>query len=719
MPNEELQEKMVEKVINLFEELNAEILENVGKSIKKIGKLTPTKAHQLVQQLMYGEDYNKIIRKITKVTGLGKKEIENIFIDAAKKNQKFAKQFYDAKKVPFTSYEKNKLLQKEVDAFIKSTEQYYKKITDTGFYIVDGKKVPIKDVYNHMLEKSLMSVSTGQTTYQEEMRRITKEMAAKGIRTRIIEGKDTGTYIVDYASGRTRRLDSVLRMHLLGAMRDMSNKLQEDFGKEFGADGIEISVHINPAIDHENAQGHQFKFKEYEKLNKGLEATDYKGNRITLDHDENGSYRPVSTLNCRHYEWQIVLGVSKPRYSQEQLDEIIRKNKEGFEFEGKHYTNYEGTQLQRQIETKIRNYKDQQIMAKARGDMEDAEKCQKQIKILTRKYNDLHKISGLPTKKDRMVVSGYHPIKVDVPVQAVEKPINLGPNKIFISAKENRELGEYYWNAWKDRPSYDIMRFKDHYEEIKKQMENGFEDEIIDISTFDGCNKLLGKVNGVLYGDEIKEMDIKLISEASKSIYENIKKCPSWLKDSEMNFTILRANDLGYDTIAETRMGNININSNFYKDYEKLLKMEKEQQEIHEYLSGHKNSWHVLTSENNITLQPITHEQGHIIHQRIADEVVYHRNDELIKYFDYLPKSEYGNFQANDVRKELIEIPIKRVMQKEKITRKEVIDKYVSEYGKSDFQEMFAEMFANSQLGKSNKLGDELIEFLKEIKQWK
>lgn len=448
MPNEELQEKMVEKVIDLFEELNAEILENVGKSIKKIGKLTPTKAHQLVQQLMYGEDYNKIIRKITKVTGLGKKEIENIFIDAAKKNQKFAKQFYDAKKVSFTPYEKNKILQKEVDAFIKSTEQYYKKITDTGFYIVDGKKVPIKDVYNHMLEKSLMSVSTGQTTYQEEMRRITKEMAAKGIRTRIIEGKDTGTYIVDYASGRTRRLDSVLRMHLLGAMRDMSNKLQEDFGKEFGADGIEISVHINPAIDHENAQGHQFKFKEYSKLNKGLEATDYKGNRITLDHDENGSYRPVSTLNCRHYEWQIVLGVSKPRYSQEQLDEIIRKNKEGFTFEGKHYTNYEGTQLQRQIETKIRNYKDQQIMAKARGDMEDAEKCQKQIKILTRKYNDLHKISGLPTKKDRMVVSGYHPIKVDVPVQAVEKPkLNVvldnkydHSSKIFNHSKQYLDL---------------------------------------------------------------------------------------------------------------------------------------------------------------------------------------------------------------------------------------------------------------------------------------
>lgn len=427
MPNEQIQEKMVEKIIDLFEELNVEILENVGKNINKIGKLSPSKAHQLVQQLMYGEDYNKIIRKLTKVTGLSKKEIEKMFIDTAKKNQAFAKQFYDAQKVPFIEYEKNKNLQKQVEMFSKTTQDMYDKLTKSGFYVIDGKNVPIKDVYNHMLEKSLMSVTTGQTSYQEEMRRITNEMALRGIRTRLIDGKDTGTMVVDYASGKSRRLDSVLRMHLLGSVRDMSNKLQNDFGKQFGADGIEISVHINPAPDHEDAQGHQFKFSEYKKLNKGEMAKDYKGMDISLDHDENGSFRPISTLNCRHYEWNIVLGVSKPRYSQEQLDEIKRQNKEGFIYNGKHYTNYQGTQLQRQLETKIRQNKDQQIVARARGDMEDVERCQNNIRKYTHQYNQLSNISGLPTSKQRMSVSGYHPIKIPKAEKPKVEKIKINP----------------------------------------------------------------------------------------------------------------------------------------------------------------------------------------------------------------------------------------------------------------------------------------------------
>ena len=54
--------------------------------------------------------------------------------------------------------------------------------------------------------------------------------------------------------------------------------------------------------------------------------------------------RHVGELNCYHYIYSIVLGVSKPLYSKEELETDKRANEEGFEFEGKHYTMYEGTQ---------------------------------------------------------------------------------------------------------------------------------------------------------------------------------------------------------------------------------------------------------------------------------------------------------------------------------------------------------------------------------------
>lgn len=74
---------------------------------------------------------------------------------------------------------------------------------------------------------------------------------------------------------------------------------------------------------------------------------------------------------------------------------------------------YEGTQLQRQIETKIRQYKDRQIGAKAIDDMEEVGKCQQKIEQLTQKYNDLSKASGLKTNVERLRVESYRKVKIE------------------------------------------------------------------------------------------------------------------------------------------------------------------------------------------------------------------------------------------------------------------------------------------------------------------
>ena len=70
-----------------------------------------------------------------------------------------------------------------------------------------------------------------------------------------------------------------------------------------------------------------------------------------------------------------------------------------------------GTQLQRRIELNIRKAKDTQILARASGDTELVEQSQNKIRLLTSKYNDLCKASGLLPKKVRMQVSGYHRVK--------------------------------------------------------------------------------------------------------------------------------------------------------------------------------------------------------------------------------------------------------------------------------------------------------------------
>ena len=160
-------------------------------------------------------------------------------------------------------------------------------------------------------------------------------------------------------------------------------------------------------------QGKQFSIEEYNKLNSGLKAKDYKGKIYTLDHDNKNGYRPISEMNCYHYIFSIVLGVSKPEYSDDELQQIINDNEKGFEFEGKNYTNYEGTQMQRNLERAIREQKDIQILAKTSENNELISKSQENIRILTNKYKELSKISGLPTKAQRLKVSGYRRKKVN------------------------------------------------------------------------------------------------------------------------------------------------------------------------------------------------------------------------------------------------------------------------------------------------------------------
>lgn len=392
---------LIERFVNRIEQANSYYLQKLGESVKKIRTLTPTQAQQLVQILKYNGDYEEIVARISKLTNLDIKEIDELFSEFAKKDQLFYEKFYKYKDVPFVEYAQNEALKRQTQALsnIAKQEMYnFARSNALGYSIRDLKGrvqfIGLRETYERVLDEAVLNVGTGIDTFDNAMSIIMKEIGGSGLKT------------LDY-NGRSIRLDSMVRQHLKGALRQLHNENQKLIGEDIDFDGYEISTHLNPAIDHEKIQGHQFSIEEYEKLNKGDEAKDYTGKTFTLDHDHKNGFRPISTLNCYHYVFSIILGVSKPEYSKEELQEIIDNNNKGFELDGEHYTNYEGTQMQRKLETEIRKQKDIQIIAKASGNKELVQESQSKITQLTRKYKQLSDVSGLPTKMERMRVSGY------------------------------------------------------------------------------------------------------------------------------------------------------------------------------------------------------------------------------------------------------------------------------------------------------------------------
>ena len=432
MLNNEQEEKLVQILIDRINALNEDILTIIGNKIKQIGELTPTQVHQIKQMLMYDTDIDTIVQKLAEVTNMNVNDIYNMFEYSAKTNQDFAKQFYKARGISYIPYAENKALKEQIRAIAKITAKEYANISRTsaiGYTVKDLKgNLVFKDIsstYKDIIDKAILNVGQGKTTYQQETRKAIKQIGQSGLKT------------IDYESGRSMRLDSAIRMNTLGGLRKLNNQVQEQFGEEFDYNMIQISHHTAPAVDHStnniakgqyDIDGHQFakidilKQQILDGTEKNIKLEDIQGNRVKVngkwyydyDYINNLLSRQISTLNCRHYIFPGILGISKPLYSEEQLKKDKEDNIKGFELDGRHYTKYEASQLLRKIERTIRKDKDIQILAKSSGDKDLTLQMQTNITQLTTKYRQICKISGLSNQlKTRGSVSGYRRINIE------------------------------------------------------------------------------------------------------------------------------------------------------------------------------------------------------------------------------------------------------------------------------------------------------------------
>lgn len=422
--NEKTIELLVERLVNRINKANEFFLAKIGESVKKIRKLTPTQAHQLAQILKYGGNYEEIINEISRLTNLNIQDIDAIFNEMAKKDYQFAEQFYNYRSVEYVPYSKNKALLRQVSALASITKQEmynYARTTNLGYSIRDlqgnVKFIGLRETYNRVLDEAVLNVGTGVDAFDNAMSKIMKDIGGNGLKT------------ADYASGRSIRLDSVARMHLKGALRNLHNEVQKQVGEEFGYNMIEVSHHSNSAPDHiDSIDGKQFamidilkkQIENGEEKNIKINDIDFENNRVKVkgkwyydfNYINDNLERKVSTLNCFHYTFSGILGITQPEFSKKELEKDKENNLKGCEIDGKHYSLYEASQLQRQLERRIREQKDIQILAKASGNKELVKESQDNITKLTKKYKELSDVSNLPTKMERLKVAGYKRIAI-------------------------------------------------------------------------------------------------------------------------------------------------------------------------------------------------------------------------------------------------------------------------------------------------------------------
>ena len=385
MTRDEKIDLVVERFYNRFNKYNTKVLTKLGQTIKKFNNVTPSEAHILAQELRNGKTVQELNEELSRITGKSINEMYEVFDEIAKDDVAFYEEYYKAKNMAFVPYKERTGLMYYVSSISTATGGEMVNIArTTGFTKkVNGRSEfkTLRQTYIDLIDEAVYNVSRGTQDYQSAMRNTIKQLANSGVKT------------IDYATGYKRRLDSSVRQVINDGVSRVFDNIQQQIGDELGTDGVEISAHGMCAWDHLPYQGKQYSNKEFEKIQESLD-------------------RPIGYYNCRHTVYRIIMGVDLASYTSEQLNQYKKQSLSPVEYEGKTYTKYEATQVQRKLETAIRRNKDTQIIARASGIQSEINKSQQKINQLTRKYNDFSKKAGLKPYKERLSVSQYRKVKI-------------------------------------------------------------------------------------------------------------------------------------------------------------------------------------------------------------------------------------------------------------------------------------------------------------------
>jgi hypothetical protein len=370
MTEDEFLTSLTLQLEEVMQECNSKVIAKICTRLNELGKLSYSDAVKLAN-MTRTQDLKEIERILADTSGRSEYEIEQAVEKACKYNDTIMERFYKARKIGVDMSTLNAIKKRA----IKSMKDGILNLSDTTAFVIDGKPTSISKTYRKAVNSGIYGLQQGMVDYNTSIRSIVRKMAESGLRK------------VDYESGVHRRLDSAVRMNLLDGMRQMNMEYRQEQGEQFGADGVEISVHGMCAPDHLYLQGRQFTKKHFRQINETLE-------------------RPIGTCNCYHSIFPIIMGISDTAYSKEELKAINDASKAEVTYTDKRgdvhtCTAYEATQLQRRQETTIRRLKDIQYAYEQAGDTVMAKEYAKKITKQRNYYKTMSAEVGLKPKMER------------------------------------------------------------------------------------------------------------------------------------------------------------------------------------------------------------------------------------------------------------------------------------------------------------------------------
>ena len=248
---------------------------------------------QLLRKMGYSDEFLK--NEIKSYLKFSDEEIDRIYNQTSENLYKEYEDAFDAIGKKQTPFGKHPEIQPVVKAAIEQSKNTFQNITGSiGFTKnVNGKRqfMDTAKFYQRSLDEAVLGVATGAFSYDTVLKRIIKDMTRSGLRT------------VEYASGRTYRVDSACRTALMTGFRQIVGRMNEQVAAELDTDTYEVTYHIGARPEHQAWQGKVYSYKDLESVC-GL-----------------GTVTGLCGANCYHWYDVFIPGVSVRNYTDEELQE--------------------------------------------------------------------------------------------------------------------------------------------------------------------------------------------------------------------------------------------------------------------------------------------------------------------------------------------------------------------------------------------------------------
>lgn len=360
-----------------YEKISTYALSLIAKRIKSIGQLSAADRQTLKNIADITGDMKKITKKLAEFTRLNIADIEKLYDETITEEGETYKPLYDLKNKKYVPYSQNKKAQTIANHWAKQTKKTLVNLSKTkalrvNRYNIKGEVIgsmPFEGAFQEAIDTAVTSVSIGAVDFNLAMRDTIKKLGSSGLKV---------TYGTD-KNGRpvTRSLASMARQNILYGTKEAINAYDDKISEELGCDGIEISFSSTCRPSHQFMEGKQYAIggskivdgKKYEDADRALEA--------------------LSDYGCNHHKFGIILGVSKPAHSKQEIKERHMYNNELIEYNGKTKTRYEWQQSQRRLESGTRRERNIREMAKESGDTVLVKRCNETIARRKAAYDDL------------------------------------------------------------------------------------------------------------------------------------------------------------------------------------------------------------------------------------------------------------------------------------------------------------------------------------------